>query len=273
MIHTNSITSFEQLSFKAGLNQSEKVYHALEILGAQTDRELGVSTGIPYHLIPRCRKPLQTFDSITQLGSKIDPETGRTVAVWATTKSVEAAKSLRSAEAYRGAMARAPKIEQVVGGLFAALIIFVSPIKTHAKTVVITQTVRSVYAKVEVKAPKMAEKQAINKPKVTPLVSLAKTYQNHSNKDFYALILAHLREVSNQPDAFAEIIAKESGFNPYAINASSGACGLGQALPCEKMGCDLSDVDCQLRWMKSYIDRRYGSPEQALNFHLLNGWY
>lgn len=69
------------------------------------------------------------------------------------------------------------------------------------------------------------------------------------------------------------LIAKESGCNPNAINRSSGACGVAQELPCGKSGCQLGDGACQVRWMKSYVEGRYGSFTAALNFHLRNSWY
>lgn len=72
---------------------------------------------------------------------------------------------------------------------------------------------------------------------------------------------------------YAELIARESSFNPQAINPSSGACGLAQALPCSKMKCNLDNVDCQLAWIKNYILARYGSIDKALLFHDLNNWY
>jgi uncharacterized protein YabE (DUF348 family) len=70
-----------------------------------------------------------------------------------------------------------------------------------------------------------------------------------------------------------DLIARESGCNPAAINPSSGACGIPQALPCAKMGCSLSDPVCQLRWMQSYVMGRYGSWEAAKNHHDARGWY
>lgn len=69
------------------------------------------------------------------------------------------------------------------------------------------------------------------------------------------------------------IISKESGGNKYAINASSGACGLFQALPCSKLGCDLSDLECQLDWGRNYVNSRYGSAYNAYLFWLKNHWY
>ena len=66
---------------------------------------------------------------------------------------------------------------------------------------------------------------------------------------------------------------KESGLNPYAVNKSSGACGLFQALPCSKLPCSLSDVACQAKWGVDYIKNRYGNPANALEFHYANNWY
>jgi len=71
----------------------------------------------------------------------------------------------------------------------------------------------------------------------------------------------------------SEIIARESSFNNRAINQSSGACGLAQALPCSKMACDLDDIDCQLNWIKKYIKSRYGSVKKALDHHNIVSWY
>ena len=69
------------------------------------------------------------------------------------------------------------------------------------------------------------------------------------------------------------LIGKESGCDPNAVNPSSGACGVAQELPCGKSGCSLGDGACQVKWMKSYVERRYGSFTGALNFHYANNWY
>lgn len=71
----------------------------------------------------------------------------------------------------------------------------------------------------------------------------------------------------------AELIARESSFNKYAINPSSKACGLAQALPCSKMKCELNDEDCQLNWIKNYVDQRYGGIKEAVSFHNEMNWY
>lgn len=66
--------------------------------------------------------------------------------------------------------------------------------------------------------------------------------------------------------AIDALLMKESTYNNYAVNPSSGACGLFQSLPCSKMRCELSDVDCQIKWGMSYIKKRYGNPIQAWLF-------
>lgn len=74
------------------------------------------------------------------------------------------------------------------------------------------------------------------------------------------------------PDANFLII-KESGCRPDAINPTSGACGIPQALPCSKMQCSLSDPVCQLKWMDNYVKSRYGSWANAKSFWVANNWY
>ena len=69
------------------------------------------------------------------------------------------------------------------------------------------------------------------------------------------------------------IYTKESGNRPNAVNASSGACGLGQALPCSKMPCSLEDYKCQDAYFTDYMIRRYGSWVAAKTFWLNNYWW
>lgn len=67
------------------------------------------------------------------------------------------------------------------------------------------------------------------------------------------------------------LIMRESGCNPNAMNASSGACGIPQALPCSKLG--TSDPVAQIRWMQNYCVSRYGSWAGALAHSNSVGWY
>ncbi|KOU41499.1 transglycosylase SLT domain-containing protein [Streptomyces sp. WM6378] len=83
------------------------------------------------------------------------------------------------------------------------------------------------------------------------------------------------------PDAqfqcFSKIVNHESGWNPSATNASSGAYGLVQALPGNKMASAGADWQTnpatQIKWGLGYMNERYGSPCGAWNFWQQNSWY
>lgn len=70
-----------------------------------------------------------------------------------------------------------------------------------------------------------------------------------------------------------QIVQKESGWNPNAVNASSGACGLGQQLPCGKWAGAWNDPVSALQAMSGYVDSRYGGWQGAWNFWQANSWY
>ncbi len=69
------------------------------------------------------------------------------------------------------------------------------------------------------------------------------------------------------------MVTRESGWNPNAVNSSSGACGLAQALPCSKLGPSWNNPIVALNWMNSYAVGRYGSWENAYNFWVSHHWY
>ena len=77
----------------------------------------------------------------------------------------------------------------------------------------------------------------------------------------------------NQWWAVDSIVSRESSWRPDAINPSSGACGLAQALPCSNLPCSLSDPVCHLKWQYSYVTARYGGYAQAVAFWNINHWY
>ena len=80
-----------------------------------------------------------------------------------------------------------------------------------------------------------------------------------------------------QYEAFNKIVSHESGWNPHANNASSGAYGLVQALPASKMASAGSDWKTnpatQIKWGLDYMNSRYGSPVAAWNFWSTHHWY
>ena len=69
------------------------------------------------------------------------------------------------------------------------------------------------------------------------------------------------------------MVTRESGWNPNAVNRSSGACGLAQALPCSKIAGNPYDPVTALNWMNGYVTGRYGGWEQAYAFWITNHWY
>lgn len=64
------------------------------------------------------------------------------------------------------------------------------------------------------------------------------------------------------------VFSHESGWRTDAVNASSGACGLGQAWPCSKLPCPLTKdgFDCQMSWFNNYAQQRFGGWEGAYNY-------
>lgn len=70
---------------------------------------------------------------------------------------------------------------------------------------------------------------------------------------------------------------RESGWNPAAVNPTSGAFGIPQALPALKMasaGLDwASDPYTQIIWGISYIEATYGTPQVAWAHELAYSWY
>ena len=80
-----------------------------------------------------------------------------------------------------------------------------------------------------------------------------------------------------QFQCFSNIVDHESSWNYHAVNASSGAYGLFQALPASKYssaGADWqSNPATQIKWGLNYMNSRYGSPCDAWSFWQANHWY
>jgi hypothetical protein len=65
---------------------------------------------------------------------------------------------------------------------------------------------------------------------------------------------------------------QESGWNPNAVNQSSGAYGIPQALG-HGHPYNLGDYVAQIDWGLSYIASRYGTPAAAEAHELADHWY
>ena len=83
-----------------------------------------------------------------------------------------------------------------------------------------------------------------------------------SEDDYYALV---------------NLWNKESGWDPNCYNSYSGAYGIPQSLPGNKMASEGGDWQTngqtQIRWGLKYIQGRYGSPSGAWGHFLSHNWY
>ena len=82
---------------------------------------------------------------------------------------------------------------------------------------------------------------------------------------------------SGQFQCFSNIVDHESTWNYLAVNASSGAYGLVQALPGNKMASAGADWQTnpatQIKWGLNYMNSRYGSPCDAWAYWQAHGNY
>jgi hypothetical protein len=82
---------------------------------------------------------------------------------------------------------------------------------------------------------------------------------------------------ADQYNCLVSLWNRESGWNVYAMNSSSGAYGIPQALPGRKMasaGADwATNPETQVSWGLSYITGRYATPCGAWAHSENNGWY
>lgn len=124
---------------------------------------------------------------------------------------------------------------------------------------------------------KKEDKKSSFLPKVEEVFaeSPAQVPQNNTEWELSALqkeVLGYFPK--EEHEAVLDLLQRESSWNPLAVNQSSGACGLFQALPCAKMACDdLENINCQALWGSAYIKARYGTAQKAIAFHDQKGWY
>lgn len=91
----------------------------------------------------------------------------------------------------------------------------------------------------------------------------------------------HWMEQAGIPKSWYEdlnwIINHESSWNPRATNPGSGAYGIPQSLPGNKMASAGKDWRTnpitQLKWMYSYVKGRYGNASNAKHFWQTHNWY
>lgn len=86
---------------------------------------------------------------------------------------------------------------------------------------------------------------------------------NTSGKQNYINYAQQVGNYDNtQMNCLINLWDRESNWNPNAVNKSSGACGIPQALPCNKIKNQQGSNDwkAQIRWGINYINYRYKTP-------------
>ncbi len=126
---------------------------------------------------------------------------------------------------------------------------------------------RAVLREDVVKAP--VDREVTTGTKVTAGASTGSTTYSGSHADWMAAAGIAPSDYS----AVEILVERESSWNPNAVNSSSGACGLTQALPCSKLGANWNDPVVALAWGDAYVKGRYGSWQAALAHSYANGWY
>ena len=125
------------------------------------------------------------------------------------------------------------------------------------------QKTKELQARRENQARALAESsQTVSKPAVASAVAVSGTCADWISQ-------AGVSDVASA----IELIRRESGCNPNAVNRSSGACGIAQELPCGKSGCGLGNPVCQIKWMQNYVNARYGGWANAIAWHNSHNWY
>jgi len=114
-------------------------------------------------------------------------------------------------------------------------------------------------------------------PKAIATIEKHKKYlttQQYENQQYARKYFEAFYNV-DEVQAMDNVILSEGWYQVDIKNPETGACGIGQAYPCEKMGCplDQSGLDCQLEWTMKYVNGRYGNPIKAWAFRQANGWY
>jgi hypothetical protein len=115
-------------------------------------------------------------------------------------------------------------------------------------------------------------------PPAAPLPPTPADCEEYSgNRQIGCTLLAEFGFGLEHMPALDQLWSHESGWNELASNPSSGAYGIPQALPGDKMASVAEDWETnaatQIRWGLGYIRDRYGDPTAAWEFFQANGYY
>lgn len=127
------------------------------------------------------------------------------------------------------------------------------------------------------KAPAKPEKVKAEADSVQAVTPPAAVDDPAAAQAFAAEQLAGFGWGADQMSCLTQLWQRESEWLTSAENVSSGAYGIAQSLPAEKMasaGADYrSNYQTQIRWGLGYIQGRYGSPCGAWGHSNAVGWY
>lgn len=125
-------------------------------------------------------------------------------------------------------------------------------------------------------ARRAAEEASRSQPRTSyPVPTSCKEYDG--NRAIGCALLLEAGFGLDQMPCLDRLWTRESGWNPKAQNTSSGAYGIPQALPGDKMAKYGDDWRTnpvpQIKWGLDYIKNRYGTPCSAWSSFQSKGWY
>jgi hypothetical protein len=127
------------------------------------------------------------------------------------------------------------------------------------------------------RAPQAAQPTAIVVVPATPKPDRQESTPGKFPSVAEARAYARAKLGSTQFACLDQIGEHESGWRTHALNKSSGAYGIPQALPGSKMAVIADDWRdnpvTQVKWMIRYVNGRYGSACQAWSFWQGHSWY
>ncbi|MFJ6077753.1 hypothetical protein ACIQC0_05515 [Pseudarthrobacter sp. NPDC092419] len=152
--------------------------------------------------------------------------------------------------------------------------------KTAAEKAAAAKTAAEKAAAAKAAAAKAAAEKAAAEKAAAAKAKAAKPAAVNDPAGAQAYAASQLASYGWAPDqmqCLKTLWTKESDWKTTATNPSSGAYGIVQSLPAEKMasaGADyVTNYRTQINWGLDYIQERYQSPCGALNFHYANNWY
>ncbi|GAA2455156.1 transglycosylase SLT domain-containing protein [Streptomyces mauvecolor] len=153
--------------------------------------------------------------------------------------------------------------------------------KKSAEEAARVQAAEDAKAKKDAADKDKADKDAKARDLETQAASRSAARTDFAVKSSYSIadVQAIARQIvpAGQFQCFSNIVNNESSWNFQATNSGSGAYGLVQALPGNKMASAGDDWQTnpatQIKWGLGYMNDRYGSPCGAWSFWQAHSWY